>query len=317
MSNLGSPRDRQAGFYRMGLNTVKLLNFIPTFLSCLCLGISAELTCPASQWAFLDNGQVRIGVLEKSGAAIGWFSVSGSARNLINHWDCGRMVQQSYYGQSDGSTWWKNSWTWNPVQGGDARGDSSKVLQLNVTTNQIYAQTLPKHWANGSDLPEVRMEEWITLTGKVAHVHFKMTYHGTNSQPMRSQEVPAFFAQPDLDTLVLYDGPDPWTEKPLNRSKPGWPNEERRINEHWAAYMDKNDFGVGAYNRGADTLTCYRFGDGQLTNASCSYFAPLVKFAITPGFVFEYDVFLSLGKSSEIRETFHQIDSSLCSQSQN
>jgi hypothetical protein len=272
----------------------------------------------ADDWAFLDNGQVRLGVKKTSGAGIGWFSESGSARNLINDWDRGRLVQQSYYGEKDGSLWNTKPWTWNPVQGGDWRGHAAKVLELRVETNSLYAKTLPKHWASGADLPEVTMEEWITLTGKMAHVRFKMTYSGTNAHPVTTQEVPAFFAQPDLDTLVLYNGKQPWTNDQLHRSKPGWPNEGRQIAEHWAAYVDTNDFGVGAFVPVADAITCYRFGDGKREHGACSYFAPVVKFAITPGKVFEYDLFLTLGNSGAMRAAFQNIATALAAgQTQN
>lgn len=260
-----------------------------------------------TNWVYLDNGLVRLGVKTNHGAGIGWFSASHSKRNLINDRDTGRLVQQSYYGRADGSVWDKKPWRWNPVQGGAWRNHGATVLELKAGTNSLYAKTLPKHWATGVDLPDVSLEEWITLTGKVAHVHFKMSYTGTVSNPRTSQEIPAFFVQPDLDTLVLYDGNKPWTGAPVSRSQPGWPNEGRRMTEHWAAYVDKNDFGVGAYVPVADHLTCYRFGDGNAKHGACSYFAPLTKFAITPGKVFQYDVFLTLGKSSEIRETFYQL----------
>jgi hypothetical protein len=278
--------------------------FLLAFSASTTAGVAAG---GADDWAFLDNGQVRLGVKKTSGAGIGWFSASGSPRNLINDWDHGRLVQQSYYGQTDGSRWDKQPWRWNPVQGGDWRGHAARVLELNLGTNSLYARTLPKHWASGADLPEVTMEEWITLTGKVAHVRFQMTYAGTNVHPVNSQEVPAFFAQPDLDTLILYEGNQPWAGAPLQRSKPGWPNEGRRITEHWAAYVDTNDFGVGAFVPVADEITCYRFGDGRREHGACSYFAPLVKFAITPGKVFAYDLFITLGKSGEIRKSFRDI----------
>ena len=261
----------------------------------------------AKDWFFLDNGQVRLGVKLSSGAGIGWFSASASKRNLINDWDRGRLIQQSYYGQKDGSLWDSKPWCWNPVQGGDWRNHGARVLELKAGTNSLYARTLPKHWASGADLPEVTMEEWITLTGKVAHIRFQMTYTGNVSQPMADQEIPAFFAQPDLSTLVLYDGKQPWANQPLQRSQPGWPNEGRRIAEHWAAYVDTNDFGVGALVPAADHLTCYRFGDGNREHGSCSYFAPVIAFAITPGKVFQYDVFLTVGKSVEIRDTFYRL----------
>lgn len=272
----------------------------------------AAVSSPAADrnqadWTYLDNGQVRIGVKKNSGACIGYFSKSGTERNLLNHWDQGRFIQQSYYGKPDGSMWAEKPWRWNPVQGGDYKGHPAKLLDLKTTTTTLYSKSEGIHWASGAPLPEVILEQWITLTGKVAHVRFRMTYSGTNSHPKCDQEVPAFFTEPDLDTLVLYTGEKPWTGEAVSRSKPGWPNEPRRMGENWAAYVDKEDFGVGGYIPVASRLTCYRFGDGRREHGSCSYFAPLVQFAIKPGFKFEYDLYLTLGSSAEIRKTFTSI----------
>ena len=263
----------------------------------------AESTTP-DDWSYLDNGQIRLGVKKSSGAAIAWLSQSGSTRNLINHFDRGRLIQQSYYGDKDGSLWNQKPWRWNPVQGGDWRGNPATVLELKIDRTTLYAKTQPRHWATGQLLPDVTMEQWIDLADRIAHVRYRMTYTGTHAHAKADQEIPAFFTEPDLDTLVLYDGNAPWTNGPLSRSKPGWPNESRKIAEHWAAYVDEKDFGVGAYVPAADRLTCYRYVEGK---ASCSYFAPITTFAITPGFVFDYDVYLTVGTSAAIRDSFRDI----------
>lgn len=262
---------------------------------------------PTEDWLFLDNGEIRLGVLKSSGSGIAWFSDSKSPRNLVNHWDRGRLIQQSYYGEKDDSLWNKQPWRWNPVQGGDWRGSPAKTLQLTATTNSLYAKTLPKHWAGGQDLTNTLMEEWITLTGRVAHVRYKFSYTGSTAHPECDQEIPAFFVAPDLDTLVLYNGPKPWTDDKLQRSRPGWPNESRTLTEPWAAYLDKNDYGIGLCVPIATNLTCYRFGDGDPQHGSCSYFAPLTRFAIRPGFVFEYELWVTAGPVKEIRDRFKKL----------
>jgi hypothetical protein len=260
---------------------------------------------PAVEWIYLDNGQVRLGLKKSSGAAIGYFSPSGSTNNLLNHYDHGRLVQQSYYGSKDDSLWNQKPWRWNPVQGGDWRGHPARVLEMKVSRTTAYARTMPKHWASGADLPEVAFEQWVALTGKVATVRYRMTYAGTNTHPAMDHEIPAFFVEPRLENLVLYDGDAPWTGAPVSRSKPGWPNESRKMTENWAAYVDARDFGVGAYVPMATRLTCYRYRGGGSSN--CSYFAPLTRFAITPEMVFAYDLYLALGTSEEIRATFKSI----------
>ncbi len=260
-----------------------------------------------NDFVFIDNGELRLGVKKSSGAGIAYLALSSTNENVINHWDRGRLVQQSYYGAKDGSVWDKQPWRWNPVQGGGWRGEPAQLLEFKAERTSLYAKTMAKHWATGKDLPEVTFEEWISLTGRVAHVRFKMTYTGTNTHPKTTHELPAVFIEPQFDTLLVYDGTNAWTGAAVNRSKPGWPNESRKMTEHWAAYVNTNNFGVGALVPVADSLTCYRYGDGKREHASCSYFAPLKKFAITPGMKFEYDVWLTIGSTAEIRGRFEKI----------
>ena len=261
----------------------------------------------ASDLLFLDNGRVRIGVKRSSGAGIAWLSESWSTRNVINHWDRGRLIQQSYYGAEDGSMWNKTPWRWNPVQGGDWRGKPATVLELRSTRTSLYAKSRARHWASGAEMEDVTFEEWIQLKDRLATVHFRMTYTGSQSHPAIDHEIPALFFSPEFDTLVVYDGGAPWAHGTLSRSKPGWPNEFRAMAENWAAYVDANGFGAGAYVSKATRLTCYRYGDGREEHGSCSYFAPLTRFPITPGSRFDYEVVLTLGTVDEIRARFESV----------
>ena len=263
-----------------------------------------------NDFVFIDNGELRLGVKKSSGAGIAYLALSATGENVINHWDRGRLVQQSYYGAEDGSLWNKKPWRWTPVQGGDWHGNPAQVLELKAERDSLYAKSMGKHWASGADLPDVIFEEWISLTGRLAHVKFRMTYTGTNTHPKISHELPAVFVEPQYHTLLVYEGTNVWRGDAVNRSKPGWPNESRKFTEHWAAYVDKNDFGVGALVPVADSLTCYRFGYGKREHGSCSYFAPVKRFAITPGMKFEYDVWLTIGTAEEIRQRFKSLHDS-------
>lgn len=279
-------------------------------LAWMLVGVQgAALAAPLdpNEWSFLDNGHIRIGVKKTSGACIGYLSLSGSNRNLLNHHDQGRFIQQSFYGDSDGTLWHKQPWRWNPVQGGDWKGNPAKLLEFTSETNSIYARSVGRHWSGCVDLAEVVFEEWISLTGRVAHIRYRMTYTGEPAHTIRDQEIPAVFVEPDLATLVLYDGDEPWTSGAVSRSRPGWPNESRKFSEQWAAYVDKHDFGVGVYVPAATHLTCYRFGEGGSAQGACSYFAPLVRLAVTPGMVFNYDVYVAVGTPAEMRAEFRKL----------
>lgn len=79
------------------------------------------------------------------------------------------------------------------------------------------------------------------------------------------------------------------------------------MTEHWAAYVNDEDFGLGVYVPIAKRLTCYRVGDGKREHGSCSYFAPLTSFTVTPGFTFEYKVHLTIGALNKIRDRFQDL----------
>jgi len=293
--------------------------FIPHFLrgARLCIGFLFLIAAQPSQAAleplkpeYLENDQVRIGVDLGSGGGIFYFSQKSPERNLLNHFDKGRFIQQSYYGVADGSDWNKKPWRWNPVQGGGWKGEPAKVLEFSNKGGTLYVKTRPKHWATGEDINDAVMEEWIALRGNVAAVHFKFTYTGTTSHPASHQELPAFFADYALPNLTFYNGNKPWIGAELTQKVPGFPNEGARADESWAAYVDDAGWGIGAYFPDKIHLTTYRAkGDGKAgpVGSACSYFAPVETIAITPGFIHEYDLFITIGDVAKIREAFRTI----------
>lgn len=282
------------------------------FSRLICFCILSLLCCDViaaddADLVFIENDSLRVGVRKSSGGGIAWLSAAGSKQNLINDFDRGRLIQQSYYGEADGSLWNKQPWRWNPVQGGDWKGNGATLLELKPKNDSLFAATLPKHWASGEDLKETRMEQSLQFDGPLLIVSYKFTYSGTKKHPLADQEIPAIFLQPEFDQLVLYSGDKPFEGKELSKSKPGWPNEYKPMTERWAAYVNKDDFGLGAYVSKANKLTCYRFGDGDAKKGACSYFAPLTQFAVEPGLTFEYSLVVTLGTVEKIRERFIQL----------
>ena len=259
---------------------------------------------------FIQNGHLKLGIDLGSGGSIFYLSELPGDRNLLNHFDRGRFVQQSYYGAKDGSLWVDKPWRWNPVQGGGYKGEPAKVLKSVLEGNQLSVASRPKHWATGEDVNEATLEESIDLTDRLAHVHYKFTYTGNIDHPRTDQELPAVFVDYALPNLVSYQGAHPWTNDALTRTVPGFPNEKHSADENWAAYVDGNDWGVGVYFPGTNRLTAYR-AKANLTagpeGAACSYFAPLQTLAITRGWVYEYDIYLAIGKVADVREQFRRL----------
>ena len=254
----------------------------------------------------MKNDHLRIGINLAAGGSIGWLSAADSEENVLNSYDEGRYVQQSYYGDEDGSDWNGNPWRYNPVQGGSWKGVPAEILDKDITTQAIYVKTKPRHWATGALVDEVTMEERITLDGSLARIRFSMRYTGSKTHAPRHQELPAVFVQPQYDRLVYCDKEhEPWTNAPLLTRTPAFPNEPAHFSEAWCAWVNENGDGVGVFFPHASEATCYRFRGGGTSD--CSYIAPVQTFALKPGLEFDYEVVLALGTAADLRARFFKL----------
>jgi len=170
--------------------------FLLSVLLMICFVMSAK-SANALDWSYIDNGRVKLGVIRDWGASIAYFSRVSPERNLINYFDKGREVQQSYYGNLYGGycPGFDPSMEdrWNPVQAGDAIGNPSNVMEFANDGKSIYAKIIPKDWCLNNVSIDGYMEEWITLINDAAKIHFKFTYTGSTAQIEHAQETPAMF----------------------------------------------------------------------------------------------------------------------------
>jgi hypothetical protein len=257
---------------------------------------------PAPEPEFLDNGIIRLGIDRSAGGSIFHFGPSGDhAPNLLNHYDKGRFIQQSYYGREDGSSWAGKPWRWNPVQGGGYRGEAADSVEIRREGDSFRITSKPRHWATGEVVDDAHMESVITLRGHVAEIEFTFRYTGDENHPPHHQEMPAVFVDANYPNLVYGSGGG------VEWKMPGWPNERVDADDHWAGYVDADGWGLGVHFPGTTELTCYRYeGDKRAgpTGSACSYFAPVRTLAVTPGFVIRYKVRLTAGTVEEMRARF-------------
>lgn len=303
----GSPGSMRALFMKGDIVRVLSLIGIFVFMVASAMAQPPESKGPnqGKDWVYIQNSELRVGLLRSHGGAIGHLSSRSSDFNHLNHYDHGRLIQQSYYGDEDGSRWVDKPWRFNPVQGGDYKGTAATVVEFSSTETTAYVKTVPRHWASGRLVDECMMEQWLELEGPILRVRFRFTYQGQTAHKARHQETPAVFVSPKLATLVTYTGEQPWTAAPLTRTTPGWPNQPAVLSESWAAYVGEDGKGVGVYVPGTSEATCYRFQGGS--GSDCSYIAPLRTFALTPGLSFSYTAFFTLGDSETIRERFAKL----------
>jgi hypothetical protein len=287
----------------LSMNTVRIITWA------MCASISSQ-ALSAEHWIYLDNQHIRLGINMDAGGCIGWLSPSRSTDNVLNAFDHGRYVQQSFYGDTDGSDWNGKPWCYNPVQGGSWKGQPATILESKAEEHSLYVKTRPRQWASGEDVHDMLMEQWFQVEGDLARLRYRMTYTGkTAHQSRKHQELPAMFVNPKWHTLVYCEAQETaWTQAPLTRKQPGPPGTPGGIfhtSERWAAWVNEQDQGIGILFPHSSMATSYRVSDSGVGN--CSYLAPLQTWALQPGMTFEYETQLALGTTDQIRRIFKKI----------
>lgn len=265
--------------------------------------------------SYLDNGSVKIGVELTKGGSITYLSPSGTTYNIINNYDLGRQVQQSYYSGPDnflptGATMhpsWK-PWPWNPIQTGDVYGNRSLVLSNSNDGQTLYVKSRPMQWALNNVPGECTFESWITLNGNVATVSNRLVNFRTDTPQQfaaRDQELPAVYTIGKLYKLVSYDGNAPFTGGAVTTfptTPPPW--LYWRATESWAALLNTTNWGLGVYYPGA--VQCIggfsgTINSGGPTSSSTGYMSPIYQEVIDSNIEYTYTYHLILGTLTEIR----------------
>ena len=243
-------------------------------------------------------------------------------KNLINEYDPGRMIQQSYY--SDPQTdeyvpgYYNDTlWCYNPVQGGDVKGGTSRIIDVVVNEFSVYIKSQPCDWSAGVDIAPAYMENTYTLYPDCVQVDNRFVDFSGWEHNVRSQELPAFYTVSYLGTFSFYNGTKPWTGDTLSYRDDldfwGGPNRDtfslkESNTETWCAWTNSEiDFGIGLYVPNVDTHLAGRFlYDG--TPASrlnpCNYVAPLKHLKLTAYEALEYSYLVTTGSLEGIREVF-------------
>lgn len=262
----------------------------------------------------LNNGTLEIQLDLRAGGSITHLAQSGSGRNLINLYDRGRYIQQSYYAgqaidrRAEGQSPNWSPWSWNPIQVGDAFGNTSPILAAWVRDGVAYTKCQPLLWDMRNEKAECHMEMWVALDGNTVHVENRLICFRTDNRwslTQNHQELPAVYTIGNLFRLFTYTGNQPWSSQaPTQILNSGPPWEYWNTFEHWAALLDSNGFGVGVYNPSATLFAGGFHGSpgGGPYDSSTGYFTPLRTESLGKNTVYAYEYDLIVGTLHDIRE---------------
>jgi len=241
----------------------------------------------------------KVDYAERLNADYGTNYISRKAENvnLINKFDRGRYLQQSYYGTSqkpyEMGDYNGNPWPYNPVQGGNlvinnadgtTKGnEASKVIDYRITDDQIYIKTRPLDWGKNSvDYPDSYvtdsyMEAWYVFEDGMIKTYCRFVDYSGYPAHTRDQELPAVYIIEPLNHFVYnnvaqgsewtttnykkIEEPDFWGVLPEYNALLETPVDPTvDCYENWAAFAasdDANSFGVGVYSAG---VTDFHYG---------------------------------------------------------
>ncbi len=272
----------------------------------------------------ISNGILTLKLDLTRGGAISYLSKAGSLRSVVNIADEGRYIQQSYYAgksvnrQAEGQSPAWSPWSWNPIQVGDYNRNRAQILDFKKTGMELYVKCIPMQWDMSNKPAEAEIEQWTTLVGSVLKVHNKLTCHRTDKiygdSILNDQELPAVYPISALKNLYTYLGSAPFTNAPLDYPKvvnlsSGFWGIYPTVSEHWMAFVDNNLWGMGIYNPKCDKFLAGMAGspNGEASDGSTSYIAPVKQAMLTKNCVYEYDYYVIIGTLAEIRSTVYSL----------
>ncbi len=296
------------------------------FLFAQCQDEPAELVHVPSSKAQIDNGVLTLKLDLTRGGAISYLSLSGKDRNIVNIYDEGRYIQQSYYAgksvnrQKDGQSPSWSPWSWNPIQVGDAFGNRAEILDFQKKDDEMYVKCIPMQWDMNNYPAEAEMEQWIKLEGNVLKVRNRLTCHRTDTiygeGVLNHQELPAVYPISALDNLFSYFGEEPFTGAPManptvEHLEDGfWGRySNNMVTENWMAFVDNDNWGMAVYTPGCTNFLAGMAGQsgGEYDDSSTSYIAPVKKEILNKNSVYEYEYIIIIGLLSEIREKVYEL----------
>jgi hypothetical protein len=274
-----------------------------------------------------DNGVLKVKFDLTRGGAISYISLSGSNRNLVNIYDEGRYIQQSYYAgksvdrKAEGQSPKWSPWCWNPIQVGDEFKNRAKILDYKQNRDTLYVKCIPMQWDMNNKPAEAVLEQQTVLSANVLKVHCKLTCKRTDSiygeGELVDQELPAVYPISALSKLYAYLGNKPFVNDTISNLKvkflqDGFWGKYFGVSENWMAFVDDSKWGMGVYNSRCTDFLAGIAGKpgGESTEGRTSYIAPVKKEILNKKSVYEYDYYIIIGSLDEIRDKVYQLNKS-------
>ena len=226
------------------------------------------------------NGNMRVGKTVPSNAKK---TFTGDA-NLVNQYDLGREVQNSFYWSVDeengytpsGDQLTSGDLNYNPIQAGSSGSKEPQIVDYSydAANAQIYIKMYGLDWHLENQVDPTYYEIWLSITEDgVLVVKNKITnftgFTGTDNLEYVRQESPAMYLSYPLNYFYVVSGQGEIYDSNVASLENTSASKKTSLNDgvtgsytyslpsdqvanDWVAYVDSDKFGVGIYNPSAD-----------------------------------------------------------------
>lgn len=264
---------------------------------------------------FLDNGTVKIGLNRTKGASITWLSWASHPKNVVNHADPGRLVQQSYYAgrpldrKAEGQSPSWSPWPWNPIQGGGV-GSWARVAQLKrLADGTLFGETIPKLWDMPDEEAAALMRQWTGFEPGMPNVVVVRCEFVSNRAEndrwgpsgLAPQEVPACYFTRKFNRFRSYLGEGRWRDE---TQPPGPPWGKAEPPRKAMACFAPDGQGVAVFSPAATQPWNFGPHGGGASDDSgagpCVHLAPIDRVPMGPRSTCRFRYWLVAGTEDEI-----------------
>lgn len=237
--------------------------------------------------------------------------------NLINRYDEGRLVQQSYYGtegeNGEFGEAFDSVWRYNPVQGGNKFNEASKLVDVTADGNHLYVKCRPLSWAlPAENFCPAYMEAEYTIDGKIVNVSCRFVDFSGYAPCVSDQEMPAFYCIEPFNRFFYASEDGGLKCEPKLGFWTDFTKSSFTSSENWAAFVGEFDdsFGIGLYVPDCRNFVAGTCNREQTTktdpsrDASTSYIAAINGIEFMSFKPIEYSFCITTGTVNEIRAAF-------------
>jgi hypothetical protein len=269
----------------------------------------------AADLLVLDNRVVKVGINRTKGASLTWLSWAAHPKNIINHADPGRLVQQSYYAgrlldrraEGQGKGW--SPWAWNPIQGGGI-GSWARVAEFEqLDDGTLYSETMPKLWDMPDEEAAAVMRQWTGFEPDMPNVVVVRCEFVSQREPNdrwgpakpSPQEIPACYFTRKFSRFRSYLGDGQWRDE---TQPPGPPWGKTEPPRKALACFAAGGQGIAVFSPAATQPWNFGPHGGDASDDSaagpCVHIAPIDRVPMGPRSTYRYRYWLIAGTAEQI-----------------